>query len=63
MKEGDTVARLGGDEFTVILRNVSDTAAAAAVADRIIQSMHMPVRLGGRDHMVRASIGVTPVPR
>jgi diguanylate cyclase (GGDEF)-like protein len=62
VKDGDTVARLGGDEFTVILRNVSDAAAAAAVADRIIQSMHMPVRLGGRDHMVRASIGVTIFP-
>jgi diguanylate cyclase (GGDEF)-like protein len=62
VKEGDTVARLGGDEFTVILRHVTDAAAAAAVADRIIQSMHMPVRLGGRDHMVRASIGVTLFP-
>ena len=62
VKEGDTVARLGGDEFTVILRHVSDAAAAAAVADRIIQSMHMPVRLGGRDHTVRASIGVTLFP-
>jgi diguanylate cyclase (GGDEF)-like protein len=62
VKEGDTVARLGGDEFTVILRHVTDAAAAAAVADRIIQSMHMPVRLGGRDHLVRASIGVTLFP-
>jgi len=62
VKDGDTVARLGGDEFTVILRHVSDAAAAAAVADRIIQSMHMPVRLGGRDHTVRASIGVTIFP-
>ena len=62
VKEGDTVARLGGDEFTVILRHVADAAAASAVAERIIQSMHMPVRLGGRDHLVRASIGVTLFP-
>jgi diguanylate cyclase (GGDEF)-like protein len=62
VKEGDTVARLGGDEFTVILRHVADAAAAAAVAERIIQSMQMPVRLSGRDHMVRASIGVTVFP-
>jgi diguanylate cyclase (GGDEF)-like protein len=62
VKEGDTVARLGGDEFTVILRHVSDAASAAAVADRIIQAMHMPVRLSGRDHVVRASIGVTLFP-
>jgi len=62
VKEGDTVARLGGDEFTVILRHVTDAAAASAVAERIIASMHMPVRLGGRDHTVRASIGVTLFP-
>jgi diguanylate cyclase (GGDEF)-like protein len=62
VKDGDTVARLGGDEFTVILRHVADAAAASAVAERIIQSMHMPVRLGGRDHTVRASIGVTLFP-
>jgi diguanylate cyclase (GGDEF)-like protein len=62
VKEGDTVARLGGDEFSVILRNVADAPAAAAVADRIIQSMQLPVRLGGRDHLVRTSIGITLFP-
>jgi len=62
VKEGDTVARLGGDEFTVILRHVADAAAAATVADRIIQSMNQPMRIGGTDHVVRASIGVTLYP-
>lgn len=62
VKEGDTVARLGGDEFTVILRHATDAAAAAAVADRIIQSMNQPMRIGGTDHVVRASIGVTLYP-
>ena len=62
VKEGDTVARLGGDEFSVILRHVNDAAAAAAVADRIIQSMNLPARIGGVDHLVRTSIGVTLFP-
>ncbi|HYP81553.1 MAG TPA: EAL domain-containing protein, partial [Steroidobacteraceae bacterium] len=62
VKEGDTVARLGGDEFSVILRHVNDAAAAAAVADRIIQSMNLPARIGGIDHLVRTSIGVTLFP-
>jgi len=62
VKDGDTVARLGGDEFTVILCNVTDSTAVSAVADRIIQAMQMPVRLGGRDHHVRASIGITLFP-
>ena len=62
VKEGDTVARLGGDEFTVILRNVSDPDAARAVAERIIESLKLPVNIGGRDHFVCASIGITLFP-
>jgi len=62
VKEGDTVARLAGDEFTVILRNVSDPDAARAVAERLIESVQLPVNLAGRDHFVRASVGITLFP-
>ncbi len=62
VKEGDTVARLGGDEFTVILRNVSDPDSARTVGDRIIDSLRLPVNIGGRDHYVCASIGITLFP-
>ncbi len=61
-KEGDTVARLGGDEFTVILRSVADPDAARSVADRIIQLLQLPVNIGGRDHFVCASVGITLFP-
>ncbi len=61
-KEGDTVARLGGDEFTVILRNVVDPDSARAVGERIIQLLQLPVNIGGRDHFVCASIGITLFP-
>jgi diguanylate cyclase (GGDEF)-like protein len=61
-KEGDTVARLGGDEFTVILRNVADPDSARAVGERIIQLLQLPVNIGGRDHFVCASIGITLFP-
>jgi diguanylate cyclase (GGDEF)-like protein len=62
VKEGDTVARLGGDEFTVILRNVADPDSARAVAERIIESLKLPVNIGGRDHYICASIGITLFP-
>jgi diguanylate cyclase (GGDEF)-like protein len=61
-KEGDTVARLGGDEFTVILRNVVDPDSARSVGDRVIQLLQLPVNIGGRDHFVCASIGITLFP-
>jgi diguanylate cyclase (GGDEF)-like protein len=63
IKDGDVAARLGGDEFTVILRHVADHAAAAAVTDRILAAMRQPMWLGGRDHHVQASIGVTLYPQ
>ena len=62
VKEGDTVARLGGDEFTVIVRNVADPNFARGLAARIIESLEMPVNIGGRDHFVCASIGITLFP-
>jgi diguanylate cyclase (GGDEF)-like protein len=62
VKDGDTVARLGGDEFTVILRNVADPDQARSVAERIIESVQLPVNIGGRDQYVCASIGITLFP-
>jgi diguanylate cyclase (GGDEF)-like protein len=62
VKDGDTVARLGGDEFTVILRQVPSAEAASEIAQRIIDSLQRPVNIAGRDHQVRASIGITRFP-
>jgi diguanylate cyclase (GGDEF)-like protein len=62
VKDGDTVARLGGDEFTVILRSMDTPEAARAIATRIIDTLQQPVNIGGRDHHVCASIGVTMFP-
>jgi diguanylate cyclase (GGDEF)-like protein len=62
VKESDTVARLGGDEFTVILRNVPSAEGAGAIAERIVETLQRPVSIGGRDHSVRASVGITLFP-
>jgi diguanylate cyclase (GGDEF)-like protein len=62
VKDGDTVARLGGDEFTVILRHVVTVDMANEVAQRIIETVQRPVSIAGRDHFVRASIGITLFP-
>ena len=62
VKEGDTVARLGGDEFTIILRGVGSAEAAQRVAERVSAALQESVNIGGRDHLVRASIGITLFP-
>jgi diguanylate cyclase (GGDEF)-like protein len=62
VKDGDTVARLGGDEFAVLLRQVAEPGSASAVSDRIIHALQMPISIAGKDHQVKASIGITLFP-
>jgi diguanylate cyclase (GGDEF)-like protein len=58
----DTVARVGGDEFVLLLEGNPDTAAAALVAQRIIDALVKPVVQ--HDHEVRlsCSIGIAMFP-
>ena len=54
----DTVARLGGDEFTVLLDGVSDVHEAAAVAERVQQTLRTPFDIDDRELHIDASIGI-----
>lgn len=56
--EGDLVARLGGDEFLVCFENVEGAVEAVAVAERLLQALRAPFRIGGEELVVSASIGV-----
>ena len=63
VRSADTVARVGGDEFVVVLAQLPAQAslarsAAAAVADKIIRSVGLPVDLAGTHAQVGASIGI-----
>jgi diguanylate cyclase (GGDEF)-like protein len=51
-------ARVGGDEFAVLLPGVTDTAEAAAVAERVLAALSEPLRVRGATARVAASIGV-----
>jgi diguanylate cyclase (GGDEF)-like protein len=54
----DTSARLGGDEFAVLVEDASSAADAAAVAERIVETLREPFVLMGRELAMHASIGV-----
>jgi len=54
----DTVARLGGDEFVVLCED-TDSAAAAQLAQRIVNAFQAPVTVDGRELRVTASVGIT----
>jgi diguanylate cyclase (GGDEF)-like protein len=59
VKSRDTVARLGGDEFAVLLESIREQDAAQTVAQRIIDSLHQPFRVGVKELFTSASIGIS----
>jgi diguanylate cyclase (GGDEF)-like protein/PAS domain S-box-containing protein len=58
----DTVGRLGGDEFLMILPG-EDGAAAAKVAERLLQVVSEPFLIDGHTLNVTASIGISLYPQ
>ena len=58
VRQHDTVARYGGDEFTILQHGIRDTAAAEALAQRILNSLAEPYDLDGRMVVLGCSIGI-----
>ncbi len=56
------VARLGGDEFAVFLAGVGREGDCEVVARAILSSVREPFRLGTREAIVGASIGIARSP-
>ncbi|WP_433043791.1 putative bifunctional diguanylate cyclase/phosphodiesterase [Dactylosporangium sp. CS-033363] len=57
LRAADTLARLGGDEFAVLVEDVSEVEAMD-LAERLLAAIRRPLRLGNRDVVCSASIGV-----
>jgi diguanylate cyclase (GGDEF)-like protein len=62
VREGDSVARLGGDEFAVILMDVTDPAAVARRAGRIIEVVGADYSIDGHQINIGTSIGMAIAP-
>lgn len=57
---GDTLARLGGDEFAIVTRD-ADTDAVAILAQRLMDSVRLPIRLSSGDRVTLGiSVGIAP---
>jgi diguanylate cyclase (GGDEF)-like protein len=57
IRVGDTVARLGGDEFAIVVR-AGPGNDALTVSQRLIDALQMPIRVGGQEISINASIGI-----
>lgn len=56
--EDRLVARMGGDEFVILIEDSTGTEAAIEVADQILDALVEPIRIGGHELSVSASIGI-----
>ena len=63
IRKEDTVARMGGDEFTVIIAGYDSSDSVLSSVQRIIQELSAPMRIGGMDIILSASVGVAVYPR
>jgi diguanylate cyclase (GGDEF)-like protein len=54
----ELVARLGGDEFAVLIEDLADLQAPAALAERLQDAVSAPVQLAGQEAAVTTSIGI-----
>jgi predicted signal transduction protein with EAL and GGDEF domain len=54
----DVACRLGGDEFAVLIHDVEGPHDAVRVAERVERALSAPVRVEGRDIIVKASMGI-----
>ncbi|GAB4228058.1 MAG: hypothetical protein Kow00121_56910 [Elainellaceae cyanobacterium] len=54
----DLAARLGGDEFVLLLEEIGGVQEVLRVADRILENLRSPIRLGTHEVVMSASIGI-----
>jgi diguanylate cyclase (GGDEF)-like protein len=58
VRESDLVARIGGDEFGVICPRLSSSARAVEIANKVVDALREPMRVGENEVHLSASVGV-----
>jgi len=63
MRRSDSVARIGGDEFTLLLENTDHASDIAHIAEKVLEAISRPYRIGTHSVEVGASIGIAIYPQ
>jgi diguanylate cyclase (GGDEF)-like protein/PAS domain S-box-containing protein len=61
VRASDTAARFGGDEYAVLLEDIDSAQDAADTAERILEALEEPLRVEGKEVLVRCSLGISVV--
>ena len=62
VRDTDVVVRLGGDEFAILQVGIADVELAAALSERVIQTLGEPFDIDGHRILIGVSIGVAMAP-
>ncbi len=62
LRTEDTVARLGGDEFVVLLGEVPGPTVVASIAQKLLDTLALPIEIEGQQQSVSVSIGISIFP-
>lgn len=63
LRAEDTLARLSGDEFVLVLSDLDSPARAAAVSEKLLQSVSSPLNINGHNIVMTMSIGISFFPQ
>ena len=61
IRASDTAARFGGDEFALLLEDIEGVEEAADTAERVLDALAVPLRVGHKELSLRCSIGISVV--
>lgn len=63
LRQGDTLACMGGDRFLVLLPELKEPLGATRMAQRLLESLQTPFKVGVREQHFSACIGVAVHPQ
>jgi diguanylate cyclase (GGDEF)-like protein len=63
VRETDLVGRFGGDEFVVFLKDIDKETRVIEIAQRILNKLKQPIKLGNHTHYISGSIGIALIPK
>jgi|GEM_PF-1935702 len=62
VRSGDIVSRQGGDEFVIVLAEIAHPQDAAVVAEKIVDTLGLPIAIKGHELKITTSIGISVYP-